>query len=64
MTEEEVSEKADSCISRLMIWNYLYHSDPPAEIVKRKVTLLEDTIADCQEIVEFCIQDDPVDKGV
>lgn len=57
MTEEEVSEKVDSCVSRLMIWHYLYHSSPPADIAKRKVTLLEDTIADCQSIVEFCIQD-------
>lgn len=59
MDEGEVSEKVDSCLSRLMLWAYLYHTaDLPPELAKRKVTLLEDVISDVQEICDFCVRDD------
>lgn len=57
MDEKEVQEKVDSCLSRLMIWDYLYKSDVPPDIAKRKITLLEDTAEDVQDIIEFCIVD-------
>lgn len=58
MDEGEVSDKVDSCLSRLMLWAYLYQTaDLPPELAKRKVTLLEDTAQDVQDIIEFCIRE-------
>ena len=56
MDEKEVQEKVDSCISRLMIWDYLYNlKELPPDIARRKITLLEDTAEDVQDIIEFCV---------